>query len=324
MIYFCLKDLLSNRNDFAFLKKPVVHSNKDPPIFQPLKTPPPIVSPRRSEFLTDFPVIKEPFQPYQPFQPILRRNFSECLSSKHRPWVIKPSPTQNKQVQTDLPILRPNVDVNKRSTLTSTQQQQQQQFQQQTNSSSNNTESSLFLKKQESSNFSMFKGMNSNDLFNYIDDVISQFRAKTRLLDDEEDEREREKLSEFSGTIFYPEDQETTATTTTTTTTGPSLNRDETIDLKRVKRSERLNVHELSTIMSSDDENEIVISSNDDKNFVESKPFSNSKESPNEDIDDDNEDESSTFINYTHSMEIDDESNDDEEDENDETLDDDK
>ena len=168
----------------------------------------------------------------------------------------------------------------------------------------------------------MFKGMNSNDLFNYIDDVISQFRAKTRLLDDEEDEREREKLSEFSGTIFYPEDQETT--TTTTTTTGPSLNRDETIDMKRVKRSERLNVHELSTIMSSDDENEIVISSNDDKNFVESKPFSNSKESPNEDIDDDNEDESSTFINYTHSMEIDDESNDDEEDENDETLDDDK
>lgn len=296
--------MLSNRNDFTLSKKPSTRptNNTEPVIQQPVyrtkaAAASPVSTPRiQNEFQREFPDIN-------PSSGVsLRRNFTELV--RHRPWKpikilesrhVQTEPpsqpvtaTTSYHTSTDLPLLRFN---NKK----------------QQNSQTSTTDSSMFLKKQaDSSNFSMFKGMNSNDLYNYIDDVINQFRAKTNMLiQDDDDDDATQNLTEFSNTIFYPEDREMYRNV-----------EDEIVNLRsgqimqnngRMRRFDRIALQDLSTILSSDNE-EAVNGMNQGGetagDYVESRSFSKEEEVNDDDLEVDAE--SSTFINYTHSFEIDD------------------
>lgn len=236
----------------------------------------------------------------------IKRNISEF--SRHRPVHLKI--LHSRQVQTDesdrghLPLLGKPVAPPKLP--------QEPQHLPTTDSMA-----SLGLKKQESSNFSMFKGkpftddphidpkaeisllcqgMNSNDLYNYIDDVIDEFRAKTRVLTEEMNKPDKtaSSIDEFTDTTtFYPDEHDVA-----------------TFEVpKRSRKSDKTAPLDLSTIMSSEDDDEDEGNNHDEavQHFVESRPFSNttSNEVPPDGHDLDDDDESSTFINYTHSFEID-------------------
>lgn len=259
--------MLSNRNDLKLYKKPVsqVAKNETPiyrvPCYKPYS---------KSEFQSEFPVISPRPSTAHP----LRRQTTEM--SKERPWPIKI--LQSRQVQTEPQPAETTSSVSNGLPQLKTDSRKQQQ--------TTNTDSSLFLKKQESSNFSLFKGMNSNDLCNYIDDVINEFRAKTRLMEEDAETEQVDGLAEFSDTIFYPDDRDIV-----------------NIEMRRPRIGERINLQDLSTIMSSDNEAEVDQSQSKEGNFLQSRSFTNTKDSPNDDLED--EAESSTFINYTHSFEID-------------------
>lgn len=285
---------------------------------------------------------------------VVQRSFSELV--RHRPWKPVMKILESKHVQTEPPAPPPPTShsssrpinhpttrtdlppLHQRSTIGDKKQSTVN------NNYSNATDSSMYLKRQqqqqESSNFSMFKGMNSNDLYNYIDDVISQFRAKTNMMlvgdqpIDDDEENNAASLSEFSNTIFYPEDREINSR-------NPE---DDLVNLRSVairggggsivgvgRKFDRIALHDLSTILSSDNDEggrqaaAVGVGKHheeqqqDQEGYLESRSFTNnhSKESTqNDELE--VEGESSTFINYTHSFEIDE--SDDVGDELDETL----
>lgn len=313
--------MLSNRSDFTLSKKPPLSrstskiaetSSKMHPVYRAPPTSPRTTT-RTNEFKREFPVITT-----SPRVSSVQRSFSELV--RHRPWRsqhvkileskhVQTEPTTSSHQRVDLPpVQRPTVPDKKQYSQYHHHQQQQQPSHQSTN-----TDSSMFLKKQESSNFSMFKGMNSNDLYNYIDDVINQFRVKTNMFEFDEDggggEENMANLTEFSNTIFYPEDRELNQRR------SPE---DELVNLRGRggRKFDRVALNDLSTILSSDNDdgggggaNKIIeVRAND--GYLESRSFSNhgKEESTQNDEDLEVEAESSTFINYTHSFEIDDES----------------
>lgn len=133
-------------------------------------------------------------------------------------------------------------------------------------------------KNQESSNFSLFKSMNSNELGNYIDNLIQNFRVKAHLYDPDVENKD------FNNAIFYPENKE---------------------DVFMCKEKKSESIADISKICKNDDTSfdKSSFRTQSLTNLVESKAFEDEK--------DDGLNESTTFINYTHSFEIDDVSLDD-------------
>lgn len=206
-------------------------------------------------------------------EPQLKKSFNE-FSKHRRPWLIKDLDKNNNNNSkivgdNELPKLSNNTYFDKTKSESST----------------------AFLKKQESSNFSMFKDMNSNELGNYIDNVINQFRTKTKLLTPEATQDEEDKVSEFSDTTFYPDENE-------------RVEDDESVANKMRKSStETIKSNPMGFIKRSL-KDEIIYSESEEEaeeedNFLKSRSLN---QESNEGL----EEESSTFINYTHSFELDD------------------
>lgn len=128
-------------------------------------------------------------------------------------------------------------------------------------------------KNQESSNFSLFKSMNSNELGNYIDNLIQNFRIKAHICEPEVENKD------FNNTIFYPESKE---------------------DIFVSKEEKSESIVDISKICKNDNTSFDKSSFHTQSltNLLESRAFEDEK-------DDDLNEESTTFINYTHSFEID-------------------
>lgn len=138
-------------------------------------------------------------------------------------------------------------------------------------------------KNQESSNFSLFKSMNSNELGNYIDNLIQNFRVKAHIC-----EPQVENTHFNNNAIFYPE------------------NKEDSLVSKKEQNSDHQSVDDISKICKNDNTSfdKSSFQTQSLTNLVESRAFE-------EEVKDDELNESTTFINYTHSFEIDEESLDD-------------
>ncbi|CAF0794923.1 unnamed protein product, partial [Brachionus calyciflorus] len=142
------------------------------------------------------------------------------------------------------------------------------------------------LKNQESSNFSLFKSMNSNELGNYIDNLIQQFRIKANLCEASVVEN-----TQFNNVIFYPENKE-----------DSFVDKKEEDVLKEAK--DEKSIEEVSKLVKNDNTSMDKSSFRTESltNLIESKAFDEDQDVQDEDLN-----ESTTFINYTHSFEIDEE-----------------
>lgn len=214
---------------------------------------------------------------------------------RNQPPQVTPRKLVNKRVQTE--IERPKTPLNMNSNYTNSNTSnlilpklaQTTSIGENSQSASNN-----FNKKQqqESSNFSLFKGMNSNDLGNYIDNVINQFRLKAKLTELAEPP-DTAKADDFSNDIFYPEDHrddgdlaERTATNVAPTNRTTNVN-----DSVQVIATDRSNFHDASSTRD---------------NLLESRSFTHTPINVYPDAGGADDDENSTFINYTHSIELED------------------